>query len=189
MCNQASHGPFQIRCCCSIFCRRIFYLSLHVSDACRPVVLRELSSTTGNVKAAHHDPVQPGSQKQSKPGVKSFKLKAPAIESPDVVASSHAQQPPTASSSRALAAEALLSRQQPGGGNKVRAPAAKRGALLPSPSQQQTSNRSSASGVSKAAAQHTSAAPPARHRQSKAGVQSSHAHTRSKAHSVARPAA
>jgi len=228
------------------------------------------------VKAAHHDPVQPGSQKathqgfiqpgsqsvpaaaasqevlpaapnniaplaqkQSKPGVKSFKLKAPAIKSPDVVASSHAQQPPTASSSKALAAEALLSkpgstfphksetsakarfhahvpiykqqpananrssapavqaganvstqqqrsatgkrgrvaapgsthRQQPGGGNKVRAPAAKRGAPLPSPSQQQTSNRSSAFGVSKA------------------GVQSSHAHTRSKAHSVARPAA
>jgi len=45
-------------------------------------------------------------QKQSKPGVKSFKLKAPAIKSPDVVASSHAQQPPTASSSKALAAEA-----------------------------------------------------------------------------------
>jgi len=49
-------------------------------------------------------------QKQSKPGVKSFKLKAPAIKSPDVVASSHAQQPPTASSSKALAAEALLSK-------------------------------------------------------------------------------
>ncbi len=70
-----------------------------------------------------------------------------------------------------VAAPGSTHRQQPGGGNKVRAPAAKRGAPLPSPSQQQTSNRSSAFGVSKA------------------GVQSSHAHTRSKAHSVARPAA
>jgi len=239
---------------------------------------------SGSQKATHQGFIQPGSQSvlaaaasqevipaapnnnrirparsslaqtQSKPGVKSFKLKAPAIKSPDVVASSHAQQPSTASSSKALAAEALLSkpgstfphkletsttanfyavhnqqpanasrssapavqadanastqqqqsvtrkggrvaapgstqRQQPGGGNKGRAPAAKRDAALPSPSQQQTSNRSSASRVSKAAAQHTSAAPPARHRQSKAGVQSSHAHTRSKAHSVERPAA
>ncbi len=197
------------------------------------------------MEATHHGPVQPNSQsapaaaasqevppaapnsnraaparssmaqKQLKPGIKSSKLKVPAIRSPDVTCPVHNQQPANANrtSAPAVQADATASsqqqpsatgkrgrvaapgsthRRQPGGGSKGRAPIAKRGGPLPSPSQQQhtaAGNRSSASGVSKAAPQHTPAAPPARHSQSKAGVQPSHAHTRSKAHSVARPAA
>ncbi|KAL0020397.1 hypothetical protein WJX79_006599 [Trebouxia sp. C0005] len=149
-------------------------------------------------------------QKQLKPGVNSFKLKVPAIKSPDDTgpaananrssvpavqagadASTKQQQSVTRKKDR-VAAPGSSHRRQPGGGSKGRAPAAKRGALLPGPSHQQhpsAGNRSSVSDVSKAAPQHTTAAPPAEHSQSKAGVQSSHAHARSKAHSVARPAA
>jgi len=146
-------------------------------------------------------------QNQATSGIKSGKLKVPAIKAPDVTATVHNQQPADANrtSAPAVQADATAStqqqpsaaakrgravapgstyRRQPGSGNKGRAPAAKRGAPLPSPSQQQhtaASNRSSASGVNKAAAQHTLAAPAARHSQSKAGVQPPHAHSRSKA--------
>jgi len=154
-------------------------------------------------------------QKQLTSGTKSGKLKVPAIKAPDdsvplydqqpananrssasaVHAGAHAstQQQPTATGKNSrVAAPGSNCRRQPGGGNKGRAPTAKRGAPLHSPPQQQhtaASNRSSASGISKAAAQHTSAAPAARHSQSKAGVQSSRMQTRSNLHSAARPAA
>ena len=151
-------------------------------------------------------------QPQATSGTKSGKLKVPAIKAPDVTVPIHSQQPANASRTSAPAVQAGAHasthqqpsatgknsrvaapgsdrRRQPGGGNKGGAPAANRGAPLPSPSQQQTSNRSTASGVSKAAPRPTSTATPGRHRQSKARARSSQAHSRSKIHSSARPAA
>ncbi|DBA92503.1 TPA: hypothetical protein ACH3X1_002736 [Trebouxia sp. C0004] len=139
---------------------------------------------SGSVEAVHPCPVRPGSQKATHQGVIQ-----PGSQGIPAAAASHEVLPTAANSSMTGPAMSSLAQKhlKPGVKSfKFKVPAAKRGTPLPSPSQQQhpaASNRSSASGVSKAAPQHTLAAPPAGHSQSKAGVQSSQPHSRSRAQS------